>query len=204
MDYYRVALKLIDLFQVKTVIDIGANQGTFGLSIAKSRNVDVYLVEPVRENVRNILRNIYINRVQRCRVIPVAVADKRGKALMYIRTLSDAKLLLSSKNNFNRLDNLSDVQITRVVSLEDLLKIVGESAGNILIKIDCQGSELSILSSAPQSIKDKVRVIIVEVHESLYGIQVTSIVKIMEKLGFNLLFKIDYPFPRQPHLYFVG
>lgn len=142
-----------------TVIDIGANIGTYTVYAATSaRNTKVYSFEPLPNSYDVLTENIRINHLED-RVFPfrVGVASKKETRKLYVGDGSPFHSLYSGGR-----DGRPCVDIP-CVSLGDILDENGIDACDLL-KIDCEGAEYEILYSTPGSCFAKIREIRMEYH----------------------------------------
>lgn len=158
-----------------TVIDIGANIGTFAVQAILAGAEKVYAYEPEDENYKLLIENIKLNKMEG-KIIPIkkGVYCKSGKTqicssgggstIEAVFSLRDQDF--SHQKVFNELE---------LVTLDSILNEVGEVE---FLKIDCEGSEYGIIDGWTQL--DKVKNIAMEFHginEVLFG---DMIIKLMD------------------------
>jgi FkbM family methyltransferase len=152
-------------------LDIGANEGYFsilGSTLVKEEG-GVYLVEPQTRLQSIIKQNLSINKCRNIQVVPLAFSDNdetvnlnlsldvnSGSSSFHRRSLSMSK------------ENVPCVTLDHFLSKNAINKIR-------LIKIDCEGAELLILSGAKEALKEHTADFIsVDYHPQIVGIAVVK------------------------------
>lgn len=153
-------------------VDIGANQGIY--SIALSRNFrEVYAFEPNPKMIVVLRERIAMNNVPNIKVLPIALADRIGRATLYLDPhegfSGSTDTILphfeykpvfipeggSPQSYVGR--NGVDVEIS---TYDATIKIPAD-----LVKIDVEGAEFLVLKGMKESIQNRrVRNILVELH----------------------------------------
>lgn len=172
------------------VFDIGANQGIFAL-YAASKGAKVYAVEPDPANFAILQNNIAINGLNE-KIIPIncAVASEAGSLTLYIPERNGQTLtgLITTTKEISKqyldmgITALRELQIEalRLSDLFDKYKIQTID----LLKIDCEGAELDILSGGGPAEFRRVRHIIMETHS---GYAESSLYRRVQALGFQVI-----------------
>lgn len=142
-----------------TVIDVGANIGTFSLVAARAaRRGRVFAFEPNPDNYGLLLGNIRRNRMRNIVPTPAAVGGVSGQA----------KLYCSSQGGFHSLleDRIEDAQRYEVVASVSLKEIFDahEIERCDFLKLDCEGAEYEILYGLPDAYFSRIRRIAMEYH----------------------------------------
>ena len=142
------------------IVDIGANAGFFCLYAASIRpRARIISCEPIRANFEQLSRNASINPGLDITTLPTAVYENTG-------TL---KLMAESENEFTTaatvfsIDGRVPIEVP-CISLQDLF-VEHDLERVDLLKLDCEGSEYSILYRCPAEQLSKVRAMAVEVHK---------------------------------------
>jgi FkbM family methyltransferase len=141
-----------------TVVEIGANIGTFAIYAAASdSNVTLYSYEPVRANYEVLVQNIANNGYQD-RITPfnLGVASRTEKRDFYLTSSPEHSFFKRENSNHSVSINcqcLSDILSSNSISRVDLLKV------------NCEGAEYEILYSTPRECFDKIDEIRMEYHE---------------------------------------
>lgn len=133
-----------------TYVDVGAFVGTHTLWFAlKCLSTDVVAIEPNRDSFRYLRKNVRDNGQQdKIRLEPCAVHNEYTQCGVVVPDMSNrgsSKIRRSGGIEAKRLDDL----------LADVPKVA-------LIKIDVEGSEVSVLASAKETIRKHKPVIIME------------------------------------------
>lgn len=129
-----------ELADCDVFIDIGANVGYF-TCLARSRGKNVIAVEPLADNLNFLYANLRNNDWSDVEVFPLGLAEKPGIAEIYGGG-TGASLISGWAGN-------SDIW-KRTIALSTLDVIIGErfSGNKLLIKIDVEGFEHSVLKGA--------------------------------------------------------
>ncbi len=146
----------------RTVIDVGAHHGQFALFAAHTYPAaQIYCVEPHRPSCARLGRLAEI--VPQISVLPFAAAEKSDEAPLYISRKSDSSSLLSIMSSYTAAFPGTDEVGTTVVETRPLDQMLSgaEMKPPVLLKIDVQGTELSVLRGATRTL-DKVDAVFVE------------------------------------------
>jgi FkbM family methyltransferase len=141
----------IDLF-----IDIGANIGYYSCMV-RAMNKKVISVEPLRENLNQLYKNLLVNEWTDVEVLPIGLSSQPGLATLFGST-TGASLI---QNWAGASDNVS-----RTISLSRMDDIFENRLKNksVLIKIDVEGVEFDVLNGAQELLSSNTSVIwIVEI-----------------------------------------
>ena len=138
-----------------TIIDIGANIGTYSIHAAKASNTKVYAYEPMKETFSKLEVNIKLNNLQKkVKAFPLGVAAKKGKRRLY----------LSSGSPFHSIHLKSKKYVEiKSITLKDVFDDNKIKRCDIL-KMDCEGAEYEIFYKAPKRYLKKIREIRLEYH----------------------------------------
>lgn len=199
------AISLIEIFQlneyrfhsegIRTVIDIGANYGSFSLYAAnQSKNIKVYSYEPSKETFKLLLTSIKRNSLQK-QIIPInkAVSSKKRKIRLYNFGRSGTRTILPNEHSLTS-------EIVSTITLDDVLK-----KNNILncdfLKMDCEGAEYDILLHTSSSTFKKIERISLEYHLFPPNPPVDVLVTKLKKEGFIVEVKRDIFVPTVGYLF---
>ena len=147
-----------------TVIDIGANIGSFSLLASKKVGPSgrVIALEPEEANYRQLQRNIELNNATNIVPKRLAVGGMEGT----VKLFSD-----SSSSLFSSIFDLVDdknisiaVQKIQMTTLEKLMRVENIDTCNYL-KLDCEGAEHDIISNLSAELSMRINQISMEVHE---------------------------------------
>ena len=130
------------LQQMQTVVDIGANMGTFAVYAALCcPSARVYCYEPIRENFEVLARNIRINGLdERVTATQRAVASASGSRVMSLGS-SPLHSLVRGPESAER-QSVSCTTLSEIIENHKLHAID-------LLKMNCEGAEYEILESCP-------------------------------------------------------
>ena len=121
--------------QPKVCIDIGANVGAYTKMLLQYTNAQVYAVEPSSSSLKKLQK-----LGERTIVVPLAVSDFDGEAVLYSSTEEDERATLDKNVREGKTE-----EKVRVCTLNTLSKEY--DIGNVdFIKIDTEGFEKEVLS----------------------------------------------------------
>lgn len=125
-------------------IDVGANVGIYTCIVARTGK-PVLAIEPQRQNLSILARNIALNKLDRIEVLPVGLSEQSGVATLY--GLGDVASLDAEWN-------ATGASYRENVTLSTLdLVLAGRFAGaRLVIKIDVEGFEFEILRGAASTL----------------------------------------------------
>jgi FkbM family methyltransferase len=142
-----------------TWIDVGAHEGETTLHFARRNpNLRIYAVEP---NLRAVAR--LVGQVPNFIVVPMAIAEQDGCAEFHVNAFEMASSLLPLHEeglkswvgvDSLRVDSIVTVPTVRLDTLMDLLGIRKVD----FLKIDTQGSDLIVLESAGDRLRDVAKI----------------------------------------------
>jgi len=153
---------------------VGANVGFFALYAATiNPEAEIHAFEPFPNNLAQAEKNFLLRVARRVRVHPCAVSDKTGVAVLYFTPGDDSGCSLNQTKGQSCSVN--------TVSVNDLFKTCGVTNCDLL-KMDCEGSELAILSAATPDVLAKIETIIMEYHNPA---EVDNLTAILSHAGFK-------------------
>jgi len=145
--------------QNKVVIDIGANIGVASIFAAALGAKKVIAVEPTNATFQLLKDNIaqakYENIVPLCRV----ASDVTGRAVKINHSASH-----QTANNVY--DVAEQYDVVESISIADLVKMAEGS--DVVLKLDCEGSEFDIIMNATAEDLRSVKKIAMEVHSDIH------------------------------------
>lgn len=168
------------------VVDIGANDGIFTLFAASITRNAVHAIEPSPHNLAILKSNIAVNELHHVIVHECAISDKRGVA----------KLIVDPEDGQrNRLSDTANTYIeVPVKTLQDIMDDNHLERIDFL-KMDCEGSEGSIMRSISEDCMHRIGKIALEYHDHLSELDHTAIQDRLEKAGFTTRLKRDAKSP---------
>jgi FkbM family methyltransferase len=144
-----------------TVVDVGANIGYNTVYAAQRVGAAgrVIAVEPAKDNLAVLERNIAATRLANVVVEPVAVGRTTGTFDFYVRGDVSAVNSLFPESCYAAVTDVVKVPLARLDDLVD---------GNVdLVKIDVEGAELDVLAGMPRLLRAPRLALIVEWHPTL-------------------------------------
>ena len=162
-----------------TIIDIGANIGTFTVwALRVLSGSRIYSYEPETKNYELLKRNIIANGLEkRAQAFLLAVCGDVG-----VRTLTIAGE--SSGKNSLSYDVGTGVSSQVTCTTLERIFIDNKITRCDCLKIDCEGAEYELLYAAPKNITDKIDLIIFESHR-IEGQSIESLKAFLEDRGFS-------------------
>ena len=153
------------------VLDIGANTGVFGLSVANMfPQNQIFCFEPHQVLSSRLLNNIQINKLQNISVVKKVVSDVDGFESFYAQDVNKSKNHGLSSISF---DAVKDEIVSKIdiesIKIDTFVRDLTLAKDEIIsfIKIDVQGAEQKVLAGA-QSVIKKYRPIIIFEHEDQF------------------------------------
>jgi FkbM family methyltransferase len=182
-------------YDIKTVIDIGANTGQFASWIHKILpQAFLYSLEPLDDCYEQLLENM--KNVVSFRAFNFALGDKDSEQKIYKNEFSPSSSLLPMAETHKKVfphTKKSTVEDIAVRKLDTVFRKI-ELEDNILIKIDTQGYEDKVIAGGREVIS-RAKIVIAETSfeelyegQSLFG----EIYDAMIKLGFEYKGGLDY------------
>lgn len=141
-----------------TFVDVGANVGYFTLLLARSAR-RVYALEPLEPVFRRLKRNVDINGLENVVALNVGASKERGTIRLFKSRISpghDSSVRRSEHGNPREFD---------AVRLDDVV----DPRGDVVMKVDVEGSEMDVLLGARRLIASgSVSAVVVEWARGLY------------------------------------
>jgi len=161
------------------VVDIGANVGVFSVYAARTVR-RVFAFEPHPESVRFITDNLRNNGLTNVIVECAAVGDQFGTARLYLGAGAYGHLLFDHNVSGRLGESIEVVETTlaRIIEAHDLERIG-------LLKMDCEGAEGLILSSAAKEDLARVDRICLEYHDNVSPLSHAQMEELLVEAGFN-------------------
>ncbi len=128
----------------RTIVDIGANMGSFAVYAALTcPNSKIYCFEPEEQNFRVLMQNIAVNSLEtRVRAFQCAVASNSGYRAMAIGP--------SPLNSLVATEACERSQTVLCITLPEILKQQELEAVDLL-KMNCEGAEYEILAGCTRT-----------------------------------------------------
>jgi len=184
---------LSQICQPRTVIDVGVGHGTYPLYEAFPK-AHFILIEPLNEYADSIEK--IITRYD-CEIHFKAVGETECKLEINVDTVNFLKSSFADRTSLTKTRNPLKKRIVEVTTLDTIYSQSPTIDGPILLKIDTEGHELSVLKGA-RLLLQMVDVVIVEVSIDKrfeHGYEFEEIIFFMNENGFNVFsfLKLTYP-----------
>ena len=146
-------------------VDVGANEGYFSVLAARKIGPHgrVLAIEP-QSRLRNVLeRNMGANSLANVDLVPVAVADKEAKTLLYLRpsTNTGASSFTKHWRFGSRAEEVQTTTLDRLLSEKNVASVR-------LMKVDCEGAESLVIASAQRSLAaGAIQFLTIEYHTAI-------------------------------------
>ena len=171
LNYLKVNCEKLEIF-----FDIGSHKGTYtDLMLNNFRLEKIIMVEP-QKNIYKYLKQKY-NRNKKVRIYNVAISDKKKMQTLYINKhdLTSSLTQIDKNNKYLNLKarlfggTINDlIQKKYMISSYKLLDIIKNNKIRQidLLKIDTEGHELQVLKGAGSFLKNNIKYILIEIHNS--------------------------------------
>ncbi|MDP2757377.1 MAG: FkbM family methyltransferase [Desulfurivibrionaceae bacterium] len=176
-----------------TIIDIGANVGFFSIyAISKFPNANIYSYEPIDSNFKQLSRNQDLNCDKSFKCFNLAVCGHRGTIGINF-DINDEFTTSATAINYNK--NSQIFTEFPCLSIGDIF-----DENNIekcdFLKLDCEGSEYSILYNTNTEYLSRIDQMAIEVHQGKNeGENLESLRYFLTSNNFNL-----FQFDDKPHM----
>ena len=162
----------------KTIVDIGANMGSFAIYAARCcPDAKIYCYEPHPENFKFLMQNIVVNSLeQRLKAVQSAVAATSGERTFGLGESPTHSLVGAESGSTG---SVACTTLTEIFSLHHLDTID-------LLKINCEGAEYEILESCPAADFRRISNIRLEYHDLDDERNGRSIARLLEKRGYRI------------------
>ena len=179
-------------FNFSTIIDVGAAVG--GYSKAAHiifPNAKIYAFEPIPDSFDK-LKSI-ANKIKNMQCFNFALSDKEGETEFHLNEFSYSSSLLKMTDTHKTIYPFAKNETIVKVKTSKLDSILNELGGNVFLKMDVQGSELSVLKGAANLLKE-IDVIQLEVSfMNFYEGQasVENIIIFLKSFSFNAFLQVS-------------
>jgi FkbM family methyltransferase len=141
-----------------TVLDIGANIGSFSLFAAHFGAAKIYAYEPNKSAYEILLKNIVNNHLEDV-IIPhnMAILDKNNETVKIPSASSPYNEIVINNSNNTNYDLINTINIDHIISNNEI-KFID------VLKIDCEGCEYCVFFNMKASTFIKIGAIRMEYH----------------------------------------
>ena len=137
------------------IIDIGSHIGIFALYASQfCKNGKIFCFEPVKENYDLLIENLNLNKISNVIAVNKAISDIDGKVTMFLNEDASGHNLIEKTKN--------EIKVSSI-SLKTFFEENIKEKCN-LVKMDCEGSEYSIIESLPTTYFKNIEKMIIEYH----------------------------------------
>lgn len=163
----------------RTIVDVGANVGSFALYAAQScPEARIYCYEPEQQNFYLLKQNIQINGLEgRVAAFQCAVASSSGRRKLAVD--------ISQWNSFHYLRDGASHQLVDCTTLRDVLTEHCPE-GIDLLKLNCEGAEYEIVEACSNSDCARIANIRVEYHNLDASRNGDSLRRYLEARGYRI------------------
>ena len=153
--------------KIDVFLDVGANIGIYSWMARKHCVRQIFMFEPDVTNCRLLLKTIIKNRTKNVYLIPFAVSDKLGISEYYPDKASGAAgSLMNHASNSSSLHcsyGMNEKVSVPTIKLDHFSEYC--EAKNVVLKIDVEGFEKSVLSGSMLLVKKVNPIIIIECNQ---------------------------------------
>ena len=137
------------------VIDIGAHIGLFSLRVSKlCTKGKIFSYEPIKDNFECLVSNLKLNKLEHILPFNLAVSSDSSKLNIFLNDDESGHSIFSEKN---KKISVNSISLKEIFDQNDI-KICK------LLKLDCEGSEYSIIDALPLEYLRRIDNIVIEYH----------------------------------------
>lgn len=163
-------------------VDIGANIGSYSILAAAGTGAKVISVEPIPSTFDNLQNNVLLNGLNsQITAYCVGISNCIGKLNFTIKQGSVNHVLANN-------EYVESAEFI-VTTLDDLLLSRSQSSRPVIIKIDVEGHELSVLEGAQLTLTSTtLQAVIIETNGcgARYGVDTQQVKDTMRRYGFDM------------------
>ncbi len=168
----------------QTFVDVGANEGWFSMLAAKlvGSTGRVLACEPQERLWPVIAKNIFLNSFANVQLLPFAVAEQQGEAVinLYPSVNTGSSNISTTKRRWEK------QQVIKLIPLAEILNpLQGRSVD--LMKVDVEGFEHKVLLSAGALLGTTIKRLVVELHPAqlqALGSSEGDVMRLLESRGY--------------------
>jgi FkbM family methyltransferase len=155
----RYELDIVREFLTADFVDVGAHVGLYTVTAALDTPGRVLAIEPNPLARAQLLENVSLNGLRNVTVVPKAVADEPGRALLHVPATADPSFSSLEAGRFAEGDPV-DVEVTTVDA-----EVAHAGLHPTVVKIDVEGGEVRVVEGMKRTITVYRPAILVEVTE---------------------------------------
>ena len=140
-------------------VDVGAHVGLYAVTAARATRGRVLAFEPNPSAREQLERNLELNGCENVIVLPAAVADRAGHALLHVPASPDPSFSSLSGGRFAEGEPVH-VAVTTVDTEVARLEL-----RPTVVKVDVEGGELGVVRGMERTLRDHRPVLLVEASE---------------------------------------
>lgn len=177
-----------------TFIDVGANHGSFSIVAGKLVGKDglVVAIEAQPRLIFALRKSMELNSIAPFQIIQTAVGDKEGVADFFIPSDTSGSAGVFAGHSAHYRHHTARVKMSRMDNLVDWRKF----SGNIVVKLDIEGSEYAFLKGAKEMISSLKPILVMEVNPDSMKASGTSedkMISILKEVGYSYFSYLKRP-----------
>ena len=173
-----------------TVLDLGANIGIFAVKAGKQvgKRGKVIAIEPDPHNLSYLERNLEINEIKNCVIVPKGVWSKKGELNLYLGPGGGCNSLVWKR------EKLVSVKVDTLSGILDKIKVDNVN----FIKMDIEGAEIEALEGMENILKEHDVTLAIEAFHVVNN-QPSSVVILprLRKLGYKAYERDGFVYARR-------
>lgn len=177
-------------FNVRTIVDIGANEGDFAIAMSERfPEADILSFEPLAGTYSVLQQRL--NHLSRCKTFNFALGDSNGQIEIRRNQYSPSSSILPITRLLQEAFPMAAQEVAmeqiEVKRLDDVLEHAPQLKSDIFVKIDVQGFEANVIRGATQTLRLASAAVVETSFSQLYEGQplFDEIYQMMNALGFS-------------------
>lgn len=172
-------------------VDVGANVGAYTL-VAVAHGLRVLAIEPDISSAKKLVDNLQLNDwADRAVVLQCAVAERPGFDYFSpadLRPGYNDHVFRKHKHQVPKNPNVLHTRVIQTLRLDDILPMLAEPDVPIVMKIDVDGGEASVLEGATESLQNgRLRAIMLELARE----HADTLLQMLQNFGWKEVRRID-------------
>lgn len=181
------------LQNLDTIIDVGAHIGVFSIYYSQFAK-EVCAYEPFDENYNLLCENIALNNISIIHPYNLAVVgNKKEKVMLYRSEISNARHTLLPPPYCSNYLIQKPYKIVEAISLDEIMR--DKKDKNVLLKLDCEGSEYDIIINSDIQTFNNIKTIIAETHEpenNLTEYNTSYLIEILKSMNYEVEWRLYF------------